>query len=530
MEQMTTGNCLYFLRWAGLIATAIALVILCALPADVLARGGGLRWQASHSQFGEPFFQLWTFASPWAGLSGFSIPHHNVGPPSPGAGYAPSGPLFSDGSDYPRLDRSVEFPGASSNVSSTIPSVPQRRTDRPYRTGKELDPPYFRNYDSYWHKGYWGGGQWGWANWGGIPGAGSFPRWALGPIYYASGYGDYQNPFLAEVAGRLPLFIDYAKPLDDISDDEEPPPPSTSENSLQGPPEETPEEALRYLVRSPEEKAGLTAFDAAVLAFRNKDYHGALDKTDAALEKLPHDPGLHEFRGLVLFALGEYGQAAATIYAVLAVSPGWNWATLSGLYGDQEEFTRQIRALEAYRKEHPKSAPAAFVLAWLYTTCRHTDAAAKLFQTVAETLPHDALAPPLAMLVAGAGENRPATASTSGTPVTPVSSQTIVNRQRERSPVDAAKLVGNWKASRDATTIQLELRDNGIFIWRATNKARTRQFAGHYAVGGDLLLLAAGHGTLAGTVRLREKGGFNFLAGEADALDKGLDFTGAAPR
>src|SRR5215831_12693269 len=111
---MTTRNCRYFLRCAGLVATAIALVILCVFPADVLARGGGLRWQASHSQFGEPFFQMWTFASPWSALSGFSIPHHNVGPPSPGAGYAPSGPLFSDGSDYPRLDRSVEFPGASS--------------------------------------------------------------------------------------------------------------------------------------------------------------------------------------------------------------------------------------------------------------------------------------------------------------------------------------------------------------------------------------------------------------------------------
>src|SRR5262249_44807858 len=208
-------------------------------------------------------------------------------------------------------------------------------------------PSDVRNYDSYWHKGSWGGGQWGWANWGRIPGGGTFPRWSLGPIYYASGYGDYQNPFLAEVAGKLPPILDYARPIDDVEDDAEPPSASTSTaDGSQGPPKETPEEALAYLVRSPEEKAGMTAFDAAARAFRDKDYRAALDKADAALGRLPHDPALHEFRALVLFAQGEYGQAATVVYAVLAVSPGWSWATLSGLYGDQQEFARQIRELE----------------------------------------------------------------------------------------------------------------------------------------------------------------------------------------
>ena len=53
-----------------------------------------------------------------------------------------------------------------------------------------------------------------------------------------------------------------------------------------------------------------------------------LQKTDEALAKLPNDTTLHEFRGLCLFALGRYDEAAATVYAVLSVGPGWDWTTL----------------------------------------------------------------------------------------------------------------------------------------------------------------------------------------------------------
>ena len=42
---------------------------------------------------------------------------------------------------------------------------------------------------------------------------------------------------------------------------------------------------------------------------------------------MPNDASLHEFRALVLFALGQYEQAAATLYAVLSNGPGWDWTT-----------------------------------------------------------------------------------------------------------------------------------------------------------------------------------------------------------
>ena len=64
---------------------------------------------------------------------------------------------------------------------------------------------------------------------------------------------------------------------------------------------------------------------------------------------MPNDTVLHEFRGLVLFALGRYKEAAAADYAVLSAGPGWDWTTLSGLYPNVEVYTEQLRALEQYQ-------------------------------------------------------------------------------------------------------------------------------------------------------------------------------------
>ena len=78
---------------------------------------------------------------------------------------------------------------------------------------------------------------------------------------------------------------------------------------------------------------------------------------------LPDDPVLHEFRGLALFALRRYDEAAAVVYAVLSAGPGWNWATLVGLYPSVDAYTDQLRALEEYVKQDPTAAAPQFLLA-----------------------------------------------------------------------------------------------------------------------------------------------------------------------
>ena len=64
-----------------------------------------------------------------------------------------------------------------------------------------------------------------------------------------------------------------------------------------------------------------TSFDTARDAFKAGDYARALELTDQAIRQMPNDAALHELRGVVLFALHRYEDAAAPLYAVLSVGP-----------------------------------------------------------------------------------------------------------------------------------------------------------------------------------------------------------------
>ena len=121
------------------------------------------------------------------------------------------------------------------------------------------------------------------------------------------------------------------------------------------------------------------------------DYKAALAQVDQAIAQVPNDTVLHEFRGLVLFALGRYKEAAAADYAVLSAGPGWDWTTLSALYPDVEVYTAQLRALEQYAQSHPAASEAKFLLAENYLTCGYTDAAAAQLKAVVRLNPKDQL-------------------------------------------------------------------------------------------------------------------------------------------
>src|SRR5262249_12436574 len=123
---------------------------------------------------------------------------------------------------------------------------------------------------------------------------------------------------------------------------------------------------------------------------------------EKAIELLPSDATLHEFRALTLFAQGLYKEAAATLYAVLAAGPGWDWQTMRGLYPDEDTYTRQLRALEEYVRKNPAAGYARFVLAYQYLVLGAMDAAVTQLREVVRVEPEanlsaallDALAPP----------------------------------------------------------------------------------------------------------------------------------------
>ncbi len=109
-----------------------------------------------------------------------------------------------------------------------------------------------------------------------------------------------------------------------------------------------------------------SAYDQARAAFKSGDYAQAIQLDQQALAQTPNDTDQHEFLALTYFAQGKYPQAAAPLYAVLSVRPGWDWTTLCGMYPDVDTYTTQLRALEAYVRSNPDSAQAHFVLAYQY--------------------------------------------------------------------------------------------------------------------------------------------------------------------
>src|SRR5262249_586529 len=114
-------------------------------------------------------------------------------------------------------------------------------------------------------------------------------------------------------------------------------------------------------------------FDTARELFKQGDYRGSQENVERALVALPSDTGLHEFRALMLFAQGKYQDAAATLYAVLAAGPGWDWATMSELYPDTEAYTGQLRDLERYSRDHTRAADGHFLLAYHYLVLGYQD-------------------------------------------------------------------------------------------------------------------------------------------------------------
>ena len=137
--------------------------------------------------------------------------------------------------------------------------------------------------------------------------------------------------------------------------------------------------------------ASAESLDAARAAFAQGDYAAALAQCDKAIAQAPDDVALHEFRGLDLFALQRYKEAAGTIYAVLSVGPGWDWTTLSGFYPDDDVYTEQLRALEQFVNANRNEAYARFLLAYQYLICGHTDAAAAQLKAAVELNPKDEL-------------------------------------------------------------------------------------------------------------------------------------------
>jgi tetratricopeptide (TPR) repeat protein len=393
-----------------------------------------------------------------------------------------------------------------------------------------------RGYHGYWN-GNWGmgagiGGDYGWGSGnGGYGGYGWSPlgwglgAWGLGSLGYNSGYLGYSNPYYngSDSYGSY----NYSQPI-----------------------------PVAYDAAGPAAAGGVNPADGilndAVAAFKVNDYAAALNIANKGITQFPDDSVLHEFRALVLFATGSYQPAAAAIHSLLAVGPGWDWTTLSSMYADASIYTEQLRKLESFVRSHSKDGAARFLLAYQYLSSGNVDAAESQLAQVVKLVPNDRVAADLLKM---------ATASQDGHPTEIGAAKPAPQPAGESNPtampIDPARLVGTWKASRDdGSMFELTLGKNSTFDWKFTQKqlqtpadAATAQrasdqnfrnpdlkrfvadrspqeFGGTYTIEKNVLALQRKNGgSLIAEVTPGGDGNFNFklLGGPAD--DPGLAFS-----
>ena len=356
------------------------------------------------------------------------------------------------------------------------------------------------NYGDWYHGGWYPGAGWGymWDNYP-VAAAVGLTAWGVNRIGYGWGYSDYSNPYYSDGGS---YGYDYSQPLVVYSD-----------NSNLSATDVVPAAiAETSTLESPPTDEGLAAFEEARTAFRGGDYATALTKVDTTLKTMPRDTVVHEFRGLVLFALQKYPDSAAATYAILAAGPGWDWTTMISLYGEAETYTKQLRALEAFAKANPQSADAHFLLGYHYQTCNHAENAAKQFKQAQALLPDDKLLKQLVAMTA--------------TPETPTGTPPAPAAVPPEKVLKSEQLVGTWKATSRGATFVLELGKDGSFTWTYSQGKNKQSVKGVFAVDQNNLALETndGAGTMLATVDFTNPAQFKFKMIGDDPKEPGLEF------
>jgi tetratricopeptide (TPR) repeat protein len=320
--------------------------------------------------------------------------------------------------------------------------------------------------------------------------------WGLGSLTSGWGYGTgYSNPYYV-ATDTTPY--DYSQPVvvnNYIASDDTGAAPA-------------PADQLAVAQQTPEEAQAVALFDEGLAQFKTGDYRGALGKFDAALEKLPGDPVVHEVRALTLFALGDYMPAAAALNSLLSSAPGMDWTTMSSLYGNTEDYQAQLRKLEQYCKANPKDPSSAFVLAYQYLTIDQKQGAIHALQAVVKNQPKDYTAKRMldALL--------PTPDSPAPGPAAP----------GEDAP--QTDLVGDWRAKAGDTTIELAITEDSQFTWKAlqAGKPPIELQGGLESTADELSLDSKEQGAMAGTVKSLGPDKWQFSLNGAPPSDPGLSF------
>ncbi|HTU25301.1 MAG TPA: tetratricopeptide repeat protein, partial [Pirellulales bacterium] len=273
---------------------------------------------------------------------------------------------------------------------------------------------------------------------------------------------------------------------------------------------------------NPQQQKALDIFESARELFKRGDYQTALSQTNRAVAILPNDSLLHEFRALCLFALKDYQQASAALYAVLSAGPGWDWATLSGLYPNVDTYEAQLRALEAYRNENFDVGAAHFLLAYHYMLAGHNDPAAAELREVVRLEPNDTLSAQLLK-----GLTTPATPGNPGDVAGGGPNPDAGPKLPPAAPIEQAAVIGHWNASRpDGSKFEMTLGSDNKFTWNFTAQDKQQKLAGTFTLADNYLILkASDQNALVGQLSMEPGGKLNFKLAGGSPNDPGLSFS-----
>jgi tetratricopeptide (TPR) repeat protein len=265
-------------------------------------------------------------------------------------------------------------------------------------------------------------------------------------------------------------------------------------------------------------------FDDGLALFKTGKYSDSLGSFTSALKDMPGDPVIHEVRALTLFATGDYGQAAAALNSLLASAPGMDWTTLSGLYGNVDDYTGQLRKLEAHCKANPKDAAAHFVLAYHYLVIGSKDSAISALKVVVANQPQDVTAK--RMLDALSPPEPKEDSATQARSAEPVAAEADSKpAEGDAKPEPETDLVGTWTATAGKSNIELSITEDSKFVWKATEADKVvAELKGDLVAAGDAISLdTPDKGSMAGSVVSGGADQWTFIPPGAPA-DAGLKF------
>ena len=316
--------------------------------------------------------------------------------------------------------------------------------------------------------------------------------WSLGKLIYDCGYQSYRNPYPVQSVA----VVNYQEPITVV--------------------------AAKTAPKADDETARITQKSESLIAesqaaFKQGNYLVALESANKAIAEAPGDGALHEYRALILFALGKFSEAAGVLNPVLAGGPGWDWSTMIALYNSQETYLSQLDALKNYSKGKPNAADARFLLGYHHMVCGHLEEAAEEFEAAAKLQPADSVSAQLRDLTKASSQ------SGSDEPTEPSTEKEVA----PQSALPLEKLSGAWVSDKgEAGTVSLVFKDDGKFIWSFKKGDQNNEFSGDFSMNDNgLLVLDAKESQMTATVSQPKDNELKFVLAGGPPDDPGLTFT-----